>query len=165
LFFFLLIIILIIIRNHLSEDTILKLTCETSLASIIELNLTCCNLQSIKILSELKNLRSLNLAFNDLVKLDDLCFFYSLESIDLSYNKLITLDGMKGLTKLIFFIATNNFLKKSLDDILTLRRYCPNILHLDLRGNPFDKVRRKYMKFNLYFRWLLLSVVIDSHKI
>jgi Leucine-rich repeat (LRR) protein len=91
---------------------------------------------------ELKNLRSLNLAFNDLVKLDELAFFYALESIDLSYNKLITLDGIKGLTKLIFFIATNNFLKKSLDDILTLKKYCPNLLHLDLRGNPFDKVRR-----------------------
>jgi Leucine-rich repeat (LRR) protein len=89
----------------------------------------------------LKNLRSLNLAFNDLVKLDELAFFYALESIDLSYNKLTTLDGIKGLTKLIFFIATNNFLKKSLDDILTLKKYCPNLLHLDLRGNPFDKVR------------------------
>jgi len=51
---------------------------------------------------------------------------------------------MKGLTKLIFFIATNNFLKKSLNDILTLKRYCTNLLHLDLRANPFDKVRRLF---------------------
>ncbi|CAF1567889.1 unnamed protein product, partial [Adineta steineri] len=38
-----------------------------------------------------------------------------------------------------YFIATNNFLKKSLEEILILKRYCPNILNLDLRGNPFDK--------------------------
>ena len=53
---------------------------------------------------------------------------------------------MKGLTKLVHLIATNNFLKKSLDEILILKRYCPNILHLDLRGNPFDKVRANYME-------------------
>jgi Leucine-rich repeat (LRR) protein len=128
-------------RTVLKEETLFKLTSETNLSTIVELNLACCNLHSIKLLSELKNLRSLNLAFNDLVKLDELCFFYALESIDLSYNKLTTLDGLKGLTKLIFFIATNNFLKKSLDDILTLKKYCTNLLHLDLRGNPFDKVR------------------------
>ncbi len=106
---------------------------------------------------ELKNLRSLNLAFNDLVKLDELAFFYALESIDLSYNKLTTLDGIKGLTKLIFFIATNNFLKKSLDDILTLKKYCPNLLHLDLRGNPFDKVRRINRLNQRRLKFLLLG--------
>ncbi|CAF3540202.1 unnamed protein product [Adineta steineri] len=126
--------------NELTEESLLEITHEKTLSNIIELNLACCNLQSIKILSNLKNLRSLNLAFNDLVKLDDLCYFYSLESIDLSYNKLITLDGIKGLTKLTYFIATNNFLKKSLEEILILKRYCPNILNLDLRGNPFDKL-------------------------
>ncbi|CAF3420460.1 unnamed protein product [Rotaria sp. Silwood1] len=126
--------------SELTEDKLLKIVNETNLSNIIELNLACCNLQSIKILSELKNLRSLNLAFNDLVKLDELCFFYALETIDLSYNKLTTLDGMKGLTKLITFIATHNFLKKSLDDILTLKRYCTNLFHLDLRENPFDKL-------------------------
>jgi len=122
------------------------MTHETNLANIVELNLACCNLQSIKVLSNLKNLRSINLAFNDLIKLDELCYFYSLESIDLSYNKLSTLDGIKGLAKLGNLIATNNFLKKSLDEILTLKRYCPNILHLDLRGNPFDRVRINYVK-------------------
>ncbi|CAF4500446.1 unnamed protein product, partial [Rotaria sp. Silwood2] len=125
--------------SELTEDKLLKIVNETNLSNIIELNLACCNLQSIKILSELKNLRTLNLTFNDLVKLDELCYFYALESIDLSYNKLTTLDGIKGLTKLISFIAANNFLKKSLDDILTLKRYCTNLLHLDLRGNPLDK--------------------------
>ena len=130
-----------IIRVELSESSLLQLSNEINLVNIIELNLTCCHLQSIKILSELKSLRSLNLTFNDLVRLDDLCYFYSLESIDLSYNKLTTLAGMKGLTKLKSFIATNNFLKNSLDDILTLKRYCPNLSHLDLRGNSFDKVR------------------------
>ena len=44
-----------------------------------------------------------------------------LRRIDLSYNKITTFDGMKGLTKLIFLVATNNFLKKSLDEILILR--------------------------------------------
>jgi hypothetical protein len=56
---------------------------------------------------------------------------------------------MKGLTKLIFFIATNNFLKKSLEEILTLKRYCTSLLHLDLRGNPLDKVR---IHLKLYLR-------------
>ena len=92
-------------------------------------------------LAELKNLRSLNLAFNDLIKVDELSFFYALETVDLSYNKINTLDGIKGLTKLTFLVATNNFLRKSLDDVLTIRRYCLNISHLDLRGNPWDKVR------------------------
>lgn len=92
-------------------------------------------------LSQLKNLRTLNLEFNEIVKLDELCYFYSLEAINLSYNKLTTLDGMKGLNKLMQFTVTYNFLKKSFDEILTLKRYCPNLLHLDLRGNPLDKVR------------------------
>lgn len=130
--------------TDLTEANLLQFTFEINLSNIVELNLACCNLQSIKLLSELKNLRSLNLAFNDLVKLDELCYFYSLESVDLSYNKLTSLDGMKGLMKLIFFIATNNFLRKSLDDLLTLKRYCSNILHLDLRGNPYEKVRRRW---------------------
>lgn len=138
-----------IFRPHLKEETLLQLSSEPSLSNIVELNLACCNLQSIKMLSELKNLRSLNLAFNDLVKLDELCYFYALESIDLSYNKLTSLEGMKGLMKLVFFIATNNFLRKSLDDLLTIKRYCPNILHLDLRGNPFDRVRTRLNLFDL----------------
>ncbi|CAF0783988.1 unnamed protein product [Adineta ricciae] len=125
--------------DELNEEILLEITHEKNLANIVELNLACCNLHSIKFLSNLKNLRSINLAFNELVKLDELCYFYSLESIDLSYNKLVTFDGMKGLTKLIYLIATNNFLKKSLDEVLTVKRYCPNVKHLDLRGNPFDK--------------------------
>ena len=128
-------------RDELNEEILLEITHEKNLTNIVELNLACCNLHSIKFLSNLKNLRSMNLAFNELVKLDELCYFYSLESIDLSYNKLVTFDGMKGLTKLIYLIATNNFLKKSLDEVLTVKRYCPNIKHLDLRANPFDKVR------------------------
>ena len=116
---------------------------ETSLANVVELNLACCHLESIQALSQLKNLRLLNLAFNDLVQVDDLSFFYALESIDLSFNKLVTFDGMKGLTKLVTLIATNNALSKSLDEILTLKRYCPNLQHLDLRGNPWDKVRTR----------------------
>lgn len=117
------------------------MTQETTLANIVELNLTCCNLLSVKFLSELKNLRTLDLTFNELTKLDDLCYFYSLEFIDVSYNKITTLDGMKGLAKLLSFIATHNFLKKSLDEILTLKRYCTSLCHLDLRHNPLDKVR------------------------
>ncbi|CAF5203769.1 unnamed protein product, partial [Rotaria magnacalcarata] len=125
--------------NDLSEDKLLKLVNETNLANIIELNLTGCNLHSIKLLSELKSLRTLDLTFNELVKLDELCYFYSLEFIDLSYNKITTLDGIKGLAKLLSFIATHNLLKKSLDEILTLKRYCPSLCHLDLRRNPLDK--------------------------
>ncbi|CAF3373605.1 unnamed protein product [Rotaria socialis] len=125
--------------HDLSEDKLLKLVNETNLANIVELNLTCCNLHSIKLLSELKSLRTLDLSFNELVKLDELCYFYSLEFIDLSYNKITTLDGIKGLAKLLSFIATHNVLKKSLDEILTLKRYCPSLCHLDLRRNPLDK--------------------------
>ncbi|UJR26994.1 hypothetical protein I4U23_008301 [Adineta vaga] len=126
--------------DELTEEILLEITKEKNLSNIVELNLACCNLHSIKFLSNLKNLRSINLAFNELVKLDELCYFYALESIDLSYNKLSTLDGMKGLTKLVYLIATNNFLRKSLDEVLILKRYCSSIKHLDLRGNPFDKM-------------------------
>jgi len=142
--------VIFIIENfssHLTEESLLKLTHETNLLNIVELNLSCCNLQSMKILSELKNLRSLNFSFNELIKLDDLCYFYSLESIDLSYNRLVSLDGMKGLTKLNFLFATNNFLKKSLDDLLTLKKYCTSLVHLDLRGNSFEKVIKKSLFF------------------
>jgi Leucine-rich repeat (LRR) protein len=132
-----------LLRDEITEDKLLEITQEKTLTNIVELNLACCNLHSIKALSNLKNLRSINLAFNELVKLDELCYFYALESIDVSYNKLVTLNGMKGLTKLVYLIATNNFLRKSLDEALTLKRYSPNIKHLDLRGNPFDKVRMK----------------------
>jgi Leucine-rich repeat (LRR) protein len=128
-------------RMNLSEENLLHYTRETNLGNIVELNLSCCNLQSIKILSQMKQLRTLNLTFNELMKLDDLCFFYALESIDLSYNKISTFDGVKGLIKLHTLVATNNILKKSLDEILHIKRHCSNLLHLNLRDNPFDKVR------------------------
>ena len=108
--------------------------------NIIDLNLACCNLKSIKMISQLKNLRTLNLSFNELTQLDELCFLYLLESIDLSYNKIQTFEGIKGLPKLTVLVATHNELTKSLNEILILKRYCPALLHLDLRENPLDKV-------------------------
>lgn len=143
-------------RPQLNEENLSKHTRESNMNNIIDLNVSCCNLKSIKMISQLKNLRTLNLSFNDLIQLDDLSYLYHLESIDLSYNKIHTFEGIKGLPKLTVLIATNNELTNSLNEILTLKRYCPALLHVDLRENPLDKVKMKKTnidekRFNLTF--------------
>ncbi|CAF0756740.1 unnamed protein product [Didymodactylos carnosus] len=126
-------------NEQLTEDFLLKLTNQSNIINITELNLHGCHLTSIKQLHNLKNLRTLNISFNELSKIDELNYFYALESIDVSYNKVTTFDGIKGLTQMTTLIASYNHLTKSVEEIQILKRYFPSVQHLDLRGNPFEK--------------------------
>lgn len=125
--------------HQLSEQSLLALCPEVvSFSAITDLNLHESGLQRLKPIQECTSLRRLVISFNEVARLDEVSGL-PLETLDVSFNRLQTLDGMRNLVKLKVLDLSWNRLHNSREDVSLLRKYAPNITHLQVHHNPWQK--------------------------
>ncbi|KAM6069635.1 LOW QUALITY PROTEIN: leucine-rich repeat-containing protein 9 [Theristicus caerulescens] len=125
----------------LNKKTIFSVT-KANISQVQVLNLNGNSLSNLQGTSRLKTLQKLIISFNEFTSLNDIYHLPShlMEYFDASYNPGITLEGIRGLSKLQFFIELSwNQLKKSREDINILHKHTPNFLSLDITHNPWHK--------------------------
>lgn len=118
----------------ISEQLLLQVTGAPDLVNITHINLHGMGLEVVEGLSACPALQTLILSFNKLTKLDGLYGCSALSRLELGYNLIRRLDGLKGLMALTHLEMCHNALLR-VEELTSLKKYTPNLIELDLRGN------------------------------
>lgn len=118
----------------ISEQLLLQVTGAPDLVNITHINLHGMGLEVVEGLSACPALQTLILSFNKLTKLDGLYGCSALTRLELGYNLIRRLDGLKGLMALTHLEMSHNALMR-VEELTSLKKYTPNLIELDLRGN------------------------------
>jgi len=132
-------------RNNYEVDTKGK---------ILGINLIFNNIDSIEILSDLKNLKNLNLAFNQISDIKNLDHLKSLISLDLSSNQITEIKNLNELTNLTDLDLSSNQILE-IKNLNTLK----NLTNLDLSRNKIDSIK------NLNYLKNLINLDLSSNQI
>lgn len=131
---------------------------------IVHQQVTSINHLDIKGMSE--RIRSLNLAFNDIQSISGTLCMPCAESVNLGFN---CLESMKDIVQLRQFIFTFNariflylFLMTANCIYTYTARVFPNVLHLDLRGNPVCADRYYPFEMGLIARFANKDICLDG---
>jgi len=119
----------------LTEGLLRQRTGAESLAMLTYLNLHAAGIERIEGLSGLQALKTLLLSFNAIQKMEGLSELHMLERLDLSYNSIRRIEGLKGLLLLRDLDLSSNLLHR-LEDVNVLKKYIPELVAVDLSGNP-----------------------------
>ncbi|XP_069495003.1 leucine-rich repeat-containing protein 9 isoform X2 [Ambystoma mexicanum] len=123
----------------LDEKTILSLAKADICSQVEVLNLHGNGLNKLKDLSKFTSIWKLIISFNEFTSLEDVSYLPNLEYLDASHNRVITLEGFKGLGKLRHLDLSWNQLKKTKEEIQSLRKNTSKLLSLNLENNPWHK--------------------------
>ena len=120
------------------DESVLRgqVSVHNSLVNMTYLDLHGNSIRKIEGLKSCCKLRSLNLSSNELSKIEGLECLIELKDLNLSFNRISRIEGVDALHGLHTLELNNNKLSL-LQDLNVLKRRTPELVKLNLRGNPF----------------------------